>query len=154
PVLLGSTQQGNALRNGAIAHGGRPSHSVLDSSLVGSGVGKNAVPALAQCRDILLSKRHDDSPFKLKTFLSVRTKRSPQAIFLTKEDTTDSRSRRRPCTCSTRSRMSDMCKGLPARRSTSCTISSCDVRCSCGGGSGPFWDFARRMARNWASRAI
>src|SRR5438552_246339 len=153
PVLLGSAQHADVLRNGAVAHGRWPRQRVLDSAAVRPPVGKYVLPLFIQYRDIPLSQRHDGSPLSAKTFLSVRRNRSPRAIFLTKEDTTDSRSRRRPCSFSTRSRMSDICRGLPARRSTSYTMSICDVRLSGAGSTVPL-DLARRIARNWASRAI
>src|SRR5947199_157731 len=108
---------------------------------------------ILQHRDIVLGQRHGCPPLRVKTFLSLRRNRSPRAIFLTSEDTTDSRSRRRPCSFSIRSRISEIWRGLPARRSTSCTISSCDVRLS-PAGSAVVLDFARRIARSWASRAI
>src|SRR5205823_10637367 len=153
PVLLGAAQYTDALGNGAVAHGCWPSQRVLDCTPVRAAIGENIPPALLQHRDIVLGQRHGCPPLRVKTFLSLRRNRSPRAIFLTSEDTTDSRSRRRPCSFSIRSRISEIWRGLPARRSTSCTISSCDVRLS-PAGSAVVLDFARRIARSWASRAI
>src|SRR5437667_320412 len=153
PVLLGAAQYTDALGNGAVAHGCWPSQRVLDCTPVRAAIGENIPPALLQHRDIVLGQRHGCPPLRVKTFLSLRRNRSPRAIFLTSEDTTDSRSRRRPCSFSIRSRISEIWRGLPVRRSTSCTISSCDVRLS-PAGSAVVLDFARRIARSWASRAI
>src|SRR5207249_10614882 len=153
PVLLGAAQYTDALGNGAVAHGCWPSQRVLDCTPVRAAIGENIPPALLQHRDIVLGQRHGCPPLRVKTFLSLRRNRSPRAIFLTSEDTTDSRSRRRPCSFSIRSRISEIWRGLPARRSTSCAISSCDVRLS-PAGSAVVLDFARRIARSWASRAI
>src|SRR5438046_7576509 len=153
PVLLVAAQYTDALGNGAVAHGCWPSQRVLDCTPVRAAIGENIPPALLQHRDIVLGQRHGCPPLRVKTFLSLRRNRSPRAIFLTSEDTTASRSRRRPCSFSIRSRISEIWRGLPARRSTSCTISSCDVRLS-PAGSAVVLDFARRIARSWVSRAI
>src|SRR5438128_1998775 len=150
PVLVGSAQSTQRPRDGAAAKHARQSDGMLDGALLAAVSGKRRPPSAIK-EGVKLLNQHDYSPpFKAKIFLSVRTKRSPRLTFLVRVETIDSRSSSRPWSLCTRSMISDTCSGLPARRSTSCTISICDVPLRAALGSrGPARK--RRTALSWAS---
>src|SRR5215207_7233057 len=150
PILSAAPQHTKRARDGASAQDTRQGKRVLHGAAVSAGAWESQAPAPVQ-QAVQLGAEHCYSPpFSAKTFLSVRTKRSPRLTFLTSVETIDSRSSLKPCSFSTRSMISETWSGLPARRSTSCTISICDVPLRAAFGSrGP----ARRRltALSWAS---
>src|SRR5258705_13117683 len=150
PILGGAPQHTKRARDGAAAQDTRQGKSVLHGAAVSAGSWESQTPApIQQCVQLCAEHRYSP-PFSAKTFLSVRTKRSPRLTFLTRVETIDSRSSLKPCTFSTRSMISETWSGLPARRSTSCTISICDVPLRAAFGSR---GAARRRltALSWAS---
>src|SRR6266545_409643 len=149
PVTVAAAQSPKCARNSAAPQYTGQGHGVLDGTAARAGLRKYRLPAALQ-EGVKLLQQHHSPPFRAKTFLSVRTKRAPRLTFLTSVETIDSRSSLKPCSFSTRSMISETWSGLPARRSTSCTMSICDVPLRAALGSrGP----ARRRftALSWAS---
>src|SRR6266511_2163416 len=151
PVAVAAAQCSQRARNGAAPEDAERSNGVFYGALTAAGLRECQLPTPLQERVKLLQQYHYSPPFRAKTFLSVRTKRSPRLTFLTSVETIDSRSSLKPCNFSTRSMISVTWSGLPARRSTSCTMPICDVplRAALGCWGGP--ERSRLTALNWAS---
>src|SRR5215213_1349262 len=139
PIGVTAPQRTQRARKRAAPEDAKRGDGMLNGAFATAGLRKGELPTTFDEGVKLLQQAHCSSPFSAKTFRSVRTKRSPRLTFLTRVETIDSRSSLKPCNFSTRSMISVTCRGLPARRSTSCTMAICDVplRAALGCAGGP-----------------
>src|SRR2546425_1838474 len=125
PVLIGTAQRTDGARDRASSQHRRHGEGMFEGPLVGAGLPKDGLPAFFQQRAIGFDQHGYCPPFsKPKTFLSVRTKRSPRRTFLTKAETRDSRSSRWPWRRSLLFITSEACRGRPGRWSMSWAMST------------------------------
>src|SRR6266568_579627 len=127
PVLIIASQGDDRARHGATTHRAGGSEKMFHGPPVRLPPSKRAFPTLG-LPEHSFEQHQRTSGLSAKTFLSGRSKRSPLRTFLVKAETTDSRSRVRPRFFRARARISEICRGVPARLSMSSTISTCDVR--------------------------